>query len=44
MYFQGGRAKLLLGICRGKQHEDKREAKKKADAQRGPARAMRNRG
>ena len=44
MYFKGGRAKLLLGICRGKKHEDKRQAKKKADVQRGLARAMRNRG
>lgn len=43
MYFKGGRAKLLLGVCRGKKHEDKREAKKKADVKRDLARAMRGR-
>ncbi len=41
MYFKGGRAKLLLGICRGKKMYDKREALKKADTQRDLARAMR---
>ncbi|MGE0608318.1 MAG: SsrA-binding protein SmpB [Pirellulales bacterium] len=43
MYFKGGRAKLLLGICRGKKLYDKREALKKADTQRDLARAMRGR-
>lgn len=43
MYFKGGRAKLLLGICRGKKQHDKREALKKADTQRELARAMRGR-
>lgn len=32
MYFKEGRAKLLLGLCRGKQKHDKRETLKKADA------------
>jgi SsrA-binding protein len=34
MYFRGGRAKVLLGICRGKQKHDKREAMKKEEARR----------
>ncbi len=34
MYFKRGRAKILMGICRGKQHQDKRQAMKKAEAQR----------
>ena len=34
MYFKEGRAKLLLGLCRGKKLHDKREALKKADARR----------
>jgi len=41
MYFDEGRAKVLLGICRGKQKQDKRESLKKADAQRDMQRAMR---
>ncbi len=40
MYFKEGRAKLLLGLCRGKQKHDKRESLKKADAKRDIARAM----
>ncbi|MCA9263288.1 MAG: SsrA-binding protein SmpB [Planctomycetales bacterium] len=43
MYFKKGRAKLLLGLCRGKKLHDKREAMKKADTQREIARAMRRR-
>ncbi|MDO5579865.1 MAG: SsrA-binding protein SmpB [Planctomycetia bacterium] len=35
LYFKDGKAKLLLGLCRGKQEHDKREAKKKADVERG---------
>ncbi len=35
LYFRGGRAKLLLGLCRGKQNYDKREAMKKQDVERG---------
>jgi SsrA-binding protein len=34
MHFKRGLAKVLLGICRGKQQHDKREAMKKAQAQR----------
>jgi SsrA-binding protein len=40
MYFKEGRAKLLLGLCRGKQKHDKRETLKKADAKREIQRAM----
>ena len=42
MYFKEGRAKVLLGICRGKQKHDKRESMKKRDAQRDIDRAMRS--
>jgi SsrA-binding protein len=41
LYFKEGRAKLLLGLCRGKQLHDKRETLKKADAKRDIDRAMR---
>ncbi len=41
MYFKGGRAKVLLGICRGKKRYDKRESLKKADMKRDIDRAMR---
>jgi SsrA-binding protein len=44
LYFNDkGKAKLLLGLCRGKQMHDKREALKKADVQRDLSRAMRRR-
>lgn len=44
MYFnERGVAKLLVGLCRGKQLHDKREAMKKADVQRNLARMMRGR-
>jgi SsrA-binding protein len=43
MYFKKGRAKVLLGLCRGKKLHDKRESLKKADSQREMARAMRRR-
>lgn len=43
MYFLKGRAKVLLGLCRGKKLHDKREAMKKADTQREIGRAMRRR-
>ena len=43
MYFKGGRAKVLLGICRGKQKHDKREAMKKAEARRDMQQALRRR-
>lgn len=41
MYFKRGRAKVLLGICRGKKQFDKRESLKKKDMQRDIDRAMR---
>jgi SsrA-binding protein len=40
MYFKNGRAKVELAVARGKQHHDKREALKKADAQREIRRAL----
>lgn len=43
IYFKGGRAKVLLGLCRGKQKHDKRESIKKAEVQRDLRRAMRGR-
>ncbi|MDR0522436.1 MAG: SsrA-binding protein SmpB [Planctomycetaceae bacterium] len=35
MYFKEGKAKVLLGLCKGKQEFDKRAAKKKAETERG---------
>ena len=40
MYFKQGRAKVELAVARGKQQYDKRQALKKADAQREIRRAM----
>jgi SsrA-binding protein len=40
MHFKRGLAKIVLGICRGKQQHDKREAMKKAEVQRDIARRM----
>ncbi len=40
MYFKEGKAKVEIAICRGKQLHDKRQDKKKADAQREIRRAM----
>jgi SsrA-binding protein len=40
IYFKHGRAKVELAVARGKQQFDKREAKKKAEAQREIRRAM----
>lgn len=40
MYFKEGRAKLLLGLCKGKQLHDKRESIKKSEAQRSIQRQM----
>lgn len=40
LYFKQGRAKVELAIARGKQLHDKREALKKADAQRDMRRAL----
>ncbi len=41
MYFKEGRAKVLLGLCKGKKLHDKRQAIKKADVTRDIQRAMR---
>jgi len=41
IYFKRGRAKVLLGLCRGRKSYDKREAMKKKDMQRDIARGMR---
>jgi SsrA-binding protein len=43
LYFSQGRAKLLLGICRGKKEYDKREAMKEAAVKRDIQRLMRRR-
>ncbi len=40
MYFRGGKAKVLLGLCRGKQRHDKREAMKRAEIEREIRRQM----
>src|SRR4051812_5058171 len=41
MYFKEGRAKVLLGICKGRKLYDKREVMKKASMKRDIERAMR---
>ena len=43
MYFKNGRAKVELAVCRGKQMHDKRQAQKKADAQKEIRRALSDR-
>ena len=43
MYFKRGRAKVLLGVCRGRQRHDKREAMKASEARRDMARQMHGR-
>jgi SsrA-binding protein len=43
MYFKEGRAKVLLGLCRGRKSFDKRETLKKDQMQRDIDRAMRRR-
>ncbi len=43
LYFTRGRAKVLMGLCRGKQQHDKRQAMKTAQAKRDMAQAMRRR-
>ncbi|MDR0328110.1 MAG: SsrA-binding protein SmpB [Planctomycetaceae bacterium] len=35
LYFKEGKAKVLIGLCKGKQEFDKRAAKKKAESDRG---------
>ena len=41
MYFKRGRAKVLVGLCKGRKLHDKREALKQADSKREIARTMR---
>lgn len=41
MYFKAGRAKVLLGVCRGRKLYDKRERLKKEEVRRDIERAMR---
>jgi len=43
MYFLRGKAKVEIAVAKGKQHFDKRQAMKKADASRDIARAMASR-
>ena len=43
VYFKAGRAKVLLGICKGKQKHDKRDSMKERDMKRDIDRAMRRR-
>jgi SsrA-binding protein len=43
LYFKQGKAKVLLGVCRGRKLHDKRETLKKEDVRRDIARAMRRR-
>jgi SsrA-binding protein len=43
MYFKRGRAKVLIGLARGKQLHDKRETERKRDDERAMARALRTR-
>jgi SsrA-binding protein len=43
MYFKKGKAKLLLGVCRGRKTHDKREKLKNRSMQRDIQRAMRGR-
>jgi len=43
LYFKEGRAKVELAVCRGKAQHDKRQAMKKADAQKEIRRAMSDR-
>ena len=40
LYFKGGRAKVELGLARGKEHRDKREDLKRAESRREIDRAM----
>jgi SsrA-binding protein len=43
MYFKEGRAKLLLGLCKGKQRHDKRQTLKASEARRDIQRVLRRR-
>ncbi len=44
LYFKNSRAKVLLGLCKGRKLYDKRDVMKKADAKRMIERAVRRRG
>lgn len=43
LYFKGGKAKVLIGLCRGKQKQDKRESLRKNEARREIQQAIRRR-
>ena len=43
LYFRDGKAKVLLGLCRGKQKQDKRETLRKKEDRREIQQAMRRR-
>lgn len=43
LYFKGGRAKVELGLCRGKTHEDRRHAIKERETRREIDRSVRGR-
>lgn len=43
LYFKDGRAKVELGLCRGKTHEDRRQSIKERETKREMDRAMRRR-
>lgn len=43
IYFVKGKAKLLLGVCKGKKNYDKREALKEKDIKRQVAKDLKNR-
>jgi SsrA-binding protein len=43
LYFKGGKAKVLIGLCRGKQKQDKRETLRKDESRREIQQAMRRR-
>lgn len=40
IYFKGGRAKMLIGLCKGKHNWDKRQVEKEKQSKRDIARAM----
>jgi SsrA-binding protein len=44
LYFKSGRAKVELGLCRGKQRHDKRESIRQRESERDLQRALRGRG
>ncbi len=43
LYFKRGKAKVLIGLCRGKQKQDKRESLRKNEARREIQQALRRR-